>query len=142
MNEINVIEGDSGTTLAQFTVELSTAAPVNVQFDYTTVDGEAIAGEDYLATSGQVTITPGQTTATVEVEIIGDTLQEPNESFALNLSGLSRASFDNLESEYAIVANIENDDKPVILYGDAGNDTLVGEEQNDLVEFIMSRDWI
>jgi Ca2+-binding RTX toxin-like protein len=110
VEEINVTEGNVGNTTAQFIFNLSTPAPVDVVFDYSTLDLNAIAGEDYVAKSGQVTIPIGQTSATVNVAINGDHTFEPDEQFALNLSGLSGASFNNNATEYSVVANITNDD--------------------------------
>ena len=49
-------------------------ASVNVLSDPTV----AIAGTDYVGPlSGTVTFAPGQTTQTVQIEVIGDTLDEP-----------------------------------------------------------------
>ena len=60
--------------------------------------------------SGQVTIPIGETSATVEIEVNGDTEIELEEILALTLSQLSGATFENNESEYSAVAAIENDD--------------------------------
>jgi glucose/arabinose dehydrogenase len=43
-------------------------------------------GGDYLPTSGRLTFTPGDTTKTITVSILGDVLDEPNETFAVNLA--------------------------------------------------------
>ena len=109
-SNITVIEGNSENSVAQFTLNLDTPAPVDVLFDYTTVDGDAIAGEDYLATSGQITIAAGETNATVAVEVIADTVFELDETFGLNLSNISGATFADNATEYTLLANIENDD--------------------------------
>jgi hypothetical protein len=58
--------------------------PVTV--NYATQDGSAVAGQDYTASSGSVTIPAGQTTATISVPITDDTAQEADESFTVNLS--------------------------------------------------------
>ncbi|ELS04462.1 Ca2+-binding protein, RTX toxin [Xenococcus sp. PCC 7305] len=149
---ITVIEGDLGTTIAQFTVNLDAPAPVDVLIDYNTVDGDAIAGEDYLSTSGRLTITAGDISGIVEVEIIGDTVIELDEVFGLNLSNISGATFADLETEYTLVANIENDDLDInscnptagnddltdcassggdIINGLGGDDTINGGDGND-----------
>jgi Ca2+-binding RTX toxin-like protein len=108
--EISVPEGDSGNTTAPITLNLSTPAPVDVTFDYSTADIDAVAGSDYVATSGQITIPAGQTSATVNVTIKGDIIYEPNEEFGLNLSAISGATFKDNVTEYAAVAQIANDD--------------------------------
>src|SRR6185437_1803254 len=78
-----LLEGDSGTSFAQFTVTLSRPSATAITLPYTTVDGTATAGEDYTATSGRLTFAPGQTTATVNVPVSGDTKVEASETFSL-----------------------------------------------------------
>ncbi len=89
--DISVNEGDSGTTNAVFTVTLSPASSQTVTVDYATVAGSATANNDYTTTSGQLTFTPGQTTRTLTVPINGDTNDEADETFTVNLSNASNA---------------------------------------------------
>ncbi|MEO8365025.1 MAG: hypothetical protein ABI538_02340 [Pseudoxanthomonas sp.] len=85
-------EGDTGTRTAVFNVSLSKPATSVVTYTATTVDDNASAGSDYLArsASGQ-SIAIGQTSNTFTVVINGDTLQEDNERFRVNLSAVSGA---------------------------------------------------
>src|SRR5262249_40424057 len=70
-----------------------------VTVQYTTANSTAIAGSDYQAASGTLTIPAGQTTGTITVPVIGDRLGEPNETFFVNLSDASNATVaDNLGS--------------------------------------------
>ncbi|MGD1909842.1 MAG: Calx-beta domain-containing protein [Rivularia sp. (in: cyanobacteria)] len=108
--DISILEGDTGTTIAQFAVNLSSPATEQVELFYETVDGSAIAGSDYNETSGQIIIPVGETTANIDVEVNGDSEVELNEEFTLNLKDLSGATFANNEAEYRKVAVIENDD--------------------------------
>ena len=85
-------EGDSGTTSATFTVTLAPASGQNVSVDYSTADGTATAPADYAATSGTLTFAPGQTTRTVTVQVAGDTLDELDETFTVNLSNAVNAA--------------------------------------------------
>jgi hypothetical protein len=57
-----------------------------VRVDYATANGTATAGSDYAATSGSLIFAPGETTQTVLVPILGDRLDEADETFFLNLS--------------------------------------------------------
>jgi hypothetical protein len=58
-----------------------------VQVDYTTQDGTAHAGVDYVATSGTLSFAPNQTTATISVPIIGNTVfGDGNRTFTVALS--------------------------------------------------------
>ncbi|HEX8558432.1 MAG TPA: Calx-beta domain-containing protein [Pyrinomonadaceae bacterium] len=93
-------EGDAGMTNAAFKVTLSPASAQPVTVNYATVDGPglfphdpvvAVAGADYIAASGTLTFEPGQTVKTINVAVKGDTLDEFNEKFSLNLSGAAGA---------------------------------------------------
>jgi hypothetical protein len=65
-----------------------------VQVDYTTQDGTAHAGVDYVATYGTLSFASNQTTATISVPIIGNTVFQPDRTFTVALSNpLASASF-------------------------------------------------
>ncbi|HEV8631112.1 MAG TPA: Calx-beta domain-containing protein, partial [Thermoanaerobaculia bacterium] len=76
--DVNVVEGNSGTTPAVFTITLSQALAVPVSVAASTTDGTALAGVDYQTTNTSVTFAPGETTRTVAVPVLGDQLLEPN----------------------------------------------------------------
>jgi Calx-beta domain len=81
-----VVEGNSGTTNAVFSVTLSAPSAKFVTVDYRTANGTATAGSDYLRTTGTLTFPPGATSRTITVPVIGDTLPEANEYFLVILS--------------------------------------------------------
>ena len=81
-----VVEGDNGTTQLVFTVTLGKPVSRQVRVDYTTADGTATAGQDYVATSGTLIFTVGQTSQTVSVTVNGDISRETNETVLLLLS--------------------------------------------------------
>ncbi len=87
---VAVTEGDTpNTTTMTFTVNMSNPSDANVAVNYTTVDGTAtVANNDYQATSGTLTFTPGQVSKTVAVTVVGDCAIEPNETLLLRLSAL------------------------------------------------------
>ena len=80
-------EGDTGSLNATFTVTLTPASTQTVTVGYATANGTATAGSDYTAASGTLTFAPGATTQTVAVGVLGDLLDEANETFTVNLSG-------------------------------------------------------
>ncbi|HEX2700143.1 MAG TPA: Calx-beta domain-containing protein [Acidimicrobiales bacterium] len=86
VGNVSVTEGNAGQRLAYFTVGLSTYFESDVTVNYTTADGTATTGTDYTATSGSVTIFAGENSATVQVPVLGDTADEGNETFTLELS--------------------------------------------------------
>lgn len=93
ISDLNVTEGNSGTTTANVTVTLAEPAPAGgVTFDIATADGTATAGSDYVARAltGQ-TIAAGQTTYTLAITILGDSVFEPDENFTVNVSNLAGA---------------------------------------------------
>lgn len=69
-----------------FTVTLDTASSSTVQVNYVTANGSASSGADYSTVSGTLIYAPGQTSKTVNVPIIDDTLIEGDETVFLNLS--------------------------------------------------------
>ncbi len=79
-------EGDAGERDLLFTVRLTGATNTTVTVDYYTVDLTALAGMDYVATNGTVTFGPNQTTQTFAVTILGDLLDETNETFLVVLT--------------------------------------------------------
>ncbi|MGD9719884.1 MAG: beta strand repeat-containing protein [Pirellulales bacterium] len=81
-----ITEGNAGSTQVLFTVSLSSASGKQVTVDYTTADGTAMAGSDYVARSGAVAFSPGTTTQTVTITVNGDTLDEIDETFSVNIS--------------------------------------------------------
>lgn len=53
---------------------------------FATVAGTALAGEDYVATNGTLTLASGQTSAVIPVSILDDDVEEATETFALTLA--------------------------------------------------------
>ncbi|NJO96443.1 MAG: hypothetical protein HC764_10810 [Pleurocapsa sp. CRU_1_2] len=108
IDDVTIAEGDNGNTTATFTVSLNTPSSKEITIDYSTEDGTALAGEDYTAIAGTLTFAPGETSKTIEVEVIGDSLDELNEAFDLNLSNISNATPDS----FTAVGTIADDDLP------------------------------
>lgn len=94
IDDVQAVEGNSGTKQLVFTVSLTAPAPAGgVTFDIATTDATATAGSDYLAraVTGQ-TIAAGQTSATFAVDILGDTAVEPSETFTVSVSNVRGAT--------------------------------------------------
>jgi len=85
IGDISLPEGDSGTTLFSFPVTLSGQSAQTITATFTTNNGTAVSGSDYTASSGTVTFTPGQTTQTITISVLGDTNCEPDETFTVTL---------------------------------------------------------
>jgi hypothetical protein len=84
VSNATVVEGNDGTSPAAFTVTLSNVYDRPVTVNYSTADGSATAGSDYMATSGSVTIPAGQLQSPdIVVPVRGDRLGELTETFSL-----------------------------------------------------------
>ncbi|MBC7983197.1 MAG: hypothetical protein H7Y02_05010, partial [Candidatus Obscuribacterales bacterium] len=92
ISDVSISEGASGTVLATFNVNLSVASSQIVTVDYATQDSTAIAGNDYIATSGTLTFAANAMTATIVVSVQGDTTVEPDEMFFVNLARPTNAT--------------------------------------------------
>jgi hypothetical protein len=117
IGDISTAEGNSGTTLATFTVKLSQAALVPVTYNIATTNGTATTGGgDYVAkTLTGETIPAGQLSRTFTVTLNGDTTVEQNEAYYVNLSGATGATlFDSQATGYLV-----NDDGPTLSINDA-----------------------
>jgi large repetitive protein len=102
-----VTEGNSGTVNAVFAVTLSAASSSTVTVDYSTFDGAAVAPGDFVAASGTLTFTAGQTTKQIVVAVKGDTLNEINETYTVNLANPTNAT---ISGTGIATGTITNDD--------------------------------
>ncbi len=107
-NAGGVVEGDSGTTNAAFTLTLSSPTSTAISVNYAIGAANATAGVDFAQVSGTVIINPGTTTQSFLVPIIGDTLDEANESFTVQLTSAIGAMIEDSSG----VATIIDDDAP------------------------------
>jgi len=115
-----VTETNSGVVNASFTVSLSKASGRTVTVDYQTADSTTTAGSDYLPASGTLTFLPGTTSQKITVQVIGDTIDEDNEIYFVNLSNAIGATILDGQGQGTIT---DNDSAPSISI----NDVRVGE---------------
>ncbi|MET0649996.1 MAG: Calx-beta domain-containing protein [Pyrinomonadaceae bacterium] len=117
INDRSVGEGDSSQTAFNFTVSLQfpTVNPVSVNF--ATADGTAAAGSDYIAASGTLNFAAGETTKTVNVNVNGDTVDEANETFFVNLSDATNAGLADAQGQGTITN--DDDNAPALRFSQA-----------------------
>lgn len=111
--QFEILEGDSGAVFAYFLVQFHGIRLDPEQWlsvDFTTRDGTARAGEDYIAHSGTLMLYPDETQAVIPVEIIGDTTPEPDETFYLDIFNPVGGSFPNGQVILSAVRTIVDDD--------------------------------
>ena len=120
------IQEDSGDI--ELTVTMSPASVDTVTVDYATVGGTvATAGEDYTATSGTLTFSPGETEKTITVTILDDTLYEPNGAGNVNvelsnLTGTAKFATGELTRVVFLIMSQDNDQPPTATVTDVDVD--------------------
>jgi hypothetical protein len=136
IGNVSVLEGTSGNRAVAFTVTLSRKSPLPVTVDYQTVAGTAKAPSDFVARTGTLTIPANATAAVVNVQVKGNAVVEPNETFKLRISNPSSGGIKRGNG----TATILNDDPPRagIRVG-VGNATVVeGNSGNRSLRFTIS----
>jgi hypothetical protein len=109
-------EGASGTSgNSTFSVTLSNPSYQTITASFATADGSATAVSDYVATSGMVTFNPGETTKSVSVEVLGDNIDEVNETYFVNLTNPTNATIATAQGS----GTIFDDDGPTMSLGNA-----------------------
>jgi hypothetical protein len=93
INDVTVVEGNSGTSQLLFTVSLSAAHDDVVTVDFDSANGTGsnaaisnAAGADFEAVRGRLSFAPDEVTKTISVPIIGDMFKEGDETFTVALS--------------------------------------------------------
>ena len=112
IGDAQIVEGNSGTQLLNFTVT-RTGGTAAFDVNYATSDGTAtIADNDYVnVPTTALHFNAGDTTKTVSVTINGDTKVEANESFNINLTGATNGA---TISKGVGIGIITNDDVAVV----------------------------
>lgn len=113
VSEGSAIQGVSGS--AAFTVTLSQTSPQPVQVNYTTINGTASASFDYSTVSGNLTFSPGEIKKSIIIPLIGDALDESNETFFVNLSAATGAIIIDSQGKASIE---DNDASPSVSIND------------------------
>ena len=127
VNDVAVTEGDTGTVVATFTVSLNAPSGRAVSVDYATANNTATTPADYAAALGTLNFAAGETTKTVAVTVNGDTLDEINETYFLNLTNPSNATI----GDGSGLGTITDDDPLPVL---SINDVTVAEGDSGTVD--------
>ncbi len=118
----SITEGDSGTKEMIFDIILSKPALEDITFEYQLTDITAIKGIDYtegsIPSTQTITIPKDANSTAISVLIMGDHIQEDNETFSLQLINIENAIF-NEESLSAIGTIINDDTNPIVSIYDA-----------------------
>jgi hypothetical protein len=108
-------EPNNGSGLMTFTLGLSAPNALVSSVAFATANGTAVAGADYTESSGVITFQPGMTNATLTIPILGDALDEANETFFVNL--ISATNLDIIRA-LGIGTILDNDSLPGVSIND------------------------
>jgi len=108
IDDVRVIEGNSGTSLATFTLRLSISSTTLTRVRFQTQDVTATTNSDYLPVNSELAFKPGETVKTFVVPIIGDLIYEPDETFKVIITGADNATFST-----GATCTIVNDDSQI-----------------------------
>ncbi|MCB0033572.1 MAG: DUF11 domain-containing protein, partial [Anaerolineales bacterium] len=110
IGDITAVEGDTNNDFV-FVVTLDMTSTLPFSVTYNTSNGTATAGSDYTAASGTVMIPAGADTATITVNVIGDTRYEADETFMVVLTG----AVNGYIADSVGMATLLNDDERQLL---------------------------
>ena len=103
VNDVTVTEGNAGTVTATFTVTQDIRGKSSVR--YSTASGTAKSPADFLARTGRLKFAGGHRTNKVAITVVGDTLDESNETFFFRLSSPIGATLGDGEGKGTITDN-------------------------------------
>jgi hypothetical protein len=130
------IQVDKGQRPVKVLVYLSRAATEPVTVKYSTKNGSAKAGVDYVATNGLITFQPGEAAKWITVLIIGEVAADPDENvpvnnfadFIIDLSQATGAILDMASAYITIIQNLSRN--PSII---AGNQAIPGQAVYEVI---------
>ena len=121
-----LVEGNNGTTDLVFTVSRSGDTSQPLTLSWSTADGTAMSGTDFVAAAGQLVFSdPLVTEQSISISVIGDASEEPLETMFLNLTlEAGTATLADTTSQGAIIdddARIAITDVVVVESDDSGH---------------------
>jgi hypothetical protein len=103
------IDENSGSITV--TVERTDGAAGEVTVDYQTINGSAIAGNDFTAKSGTLTFADTVVSQTIQVTLLGDSIAESEEDFTIQISNATGGAMIGADNTATIA--ITDSDTPV-----------------------------
>lgn len=112
ISDVTLTENNGGLPRAfRFFVRLTNASSKQITVQFSTADGTAQAGSDYMAISNTLIFIPGSTVNFATVPVHGDPVVEGDETFFVNLTNPTEATLADAQG----LGTILNDDSPPVL---------------------------
>ena len=109
VDDVTVTEGTGGTVSAVFHLSQDKRGKTTVRF--ATSEGTAKAPGDFISKTGRIRFAGNKLTKTVAITVVGDTIDEANENFFLDLSQAVGATIADDRGEATIT---DNDASPTV----------------------------
>ncbi|POY35328.1 hypothetical protein C3K47_16215 [Solitalea longa] len=133
IGNVELTEGNSGTSNAVLTVTMDKAAAGAITVDWSTQDNAAVSPTDFASGNGTLTFAAGETSKTITVVVNGDLTNEPDEILYVNLANISSGATISDGTGYV---NILNDDEPLPVL--SSQDIQVNEGNSGTVDAVFT----
>lgn len=125
-----VSSGVENVTPASITVSLSGASASTIAVDYAVSGGTATAGVDYTLAAATLTFAPGETSKTISIPVIDDSIYEGSETIEVTLSNASNATLGAITMHTRTI--LEDDSMPVASVSDVSVNENAGTVSVDV----------
>ena len=113
INSVGLTEGNAGTTNLTFTISY-TGTSNTISVDWATANGTATAPADLTASAGTASFTVGgPMSRTITIPVVGDLLDEANETFTVNLTNPQPPATADITTATGTGTITDNDPTPV-----------------------------
>tara|TARA_B100000767_G_scaffold78174_1_gene74870 strand:+ start:5115 stop:6305 length:1191 start_codon:yes stop_codon:yes gene_type:complete len=143
-NDVTVFETSLLSSI-DVEVRINPANTREVSVEYATIEGTALAVEDFVAASGSVTFSPGETSKKITIQVVTDEYLEPDETFQVELKNPVNGYIKI--GEPRVDVGLRNDDTNIFI-SDEGYDAASSYEGMTLTwsdefddEFIDPANW-
>jgi len=109
IDDASVSEGDGGSAVHQLHAECDQPLTEDLNLQVSTADGTASDGQDYVGINGSGSVAAGETSWAPEIQILGDTAEEPDETLTYTVSDPAGTVF---FVKNTATITILDDDKP------------------------------
>ena len=144
IHDTEVLEGDTGITIAELDVTLNTTDERDIEIEWTTRDDTAVGGPacdegiDYIEETGSLVIPAGHMEGVIEVSICGDERPQDDVTFFVDLIPES-LEHGVLARSTATVTIIDDDDVPEIRVADGWINMPVSGDDEIVFDVSLSR---
>jgi Ca2+-binding RTX toxin-like protein len=132
---VDDVAASEGASAIDFVVRLDAPALNQVSVNFTTLNGTAVGNSDVTGQVGTLTFAPGETSKTVHVLLLNDTVAEKTEAFFFNLSNAVSATI----AKGLATGTIYDNDATAGTPGISVRDVVV-DESGKTANFVVSLD--